>query len=251
MGLNPVEVLKRAELPGDLFARKDASVTPAQYFNLWRALEESGGAEELPLMLGKAISVEAFDPSIFASLCSPNLNIALRRLSGLKRLIGPMSLSVDIGTERTVAMIHCDGHTDQSPRSLGIAELVFFTQLARLATRQHIVPVDVPLTQLPERSASYEVYFGRPIRQADVNRIVFSARDASRPFLTENDAMWLFFEPDLRRRLSDLDKSSSVRQRVKSALLEMLPSGLSAIEDTASWLAMSSIRYKDTSATSR
>lgn len=44
MGLNPVEVLKRAELPGDLFARKDASVTPAQYFNLWRALEESGGA---------------------------------------------------------------------------------------------------------------------------------------------------------------------------------------------------------------
>lgn len=51
--------------------------------------------------------------------------------------------------------------------------------------------------------------------------------------------MWLFFEPGLRRRLSDLDKSSSVRQRVKSALLEMLPSGLSAIEDTASRLAMS------------
>jgi hypothetical protein len=39
------------------------------------------------LKIAQAISAEAFDPPIFASLCSPNMNIALQRLSQFKRLI--------------------------------------------------------------------------------------------------------------------------------------------------------------------
>ena len=37
--------------------------------------------------------------------------------------------------------------------------------------------------------------------------------------------MWSFFEPSLRQRLADLDHSTSMRERVKSALLEALPAG--------------------------
>ena len=239
IGLNPAEVLRRAGLPGDLFSRKDASVTPGQYFDLWCALEEAGGAEELPLALGQAISVEAFDPPIFASLCSPNLNVALQRLSGFKRLIGPMILNVDICPERTTATFDCYGHEGRIPRSLGAFELVFFTRLVRLATRQRIVPLELVLTQLPEHGSPYEAYFGRSLRQGSAICITFSGQDAARPFLTESEAMWSFFEPSLRRRLSDLDESACVRQRVKSALLEMLPGGQSSIEDAASRLAMS------------
>ena len=32
-----------------------------------------------------------------------------------------------------------------------------------------------------------------------------SKEDALRPFINENNAMWEYFEPELRRRLSDLD----------------------------------------------
>ena len=39
-GLDPARVLKRADLPGDLFARDKASVTIEEYFRLWRAIEE-------------------------------------------------------------------------------------------------------------------------------------------------------------------------------------------------------------------
>jgi AraC-type transcriptional regulator len=49
MGLNPADVLALAELPAHLFARKDASLSPADYFRLWRGLEQAAGTEALPL----------------------------------------------------------------------------------------------------------------------------------------------------------------------------------------------------------
>jgi hypothetical protein len=143
-------VLALAGLPADLFSRKDASLSPVDYFNLWLGLEQVAGPEELPLMVGQAISVEAFDPPIFASLCSPNLNTALQRLAKFKPLIGPMTMEVDIARHQTCATLDCYGYTDQIPRSLGATELVFFTQLARLATREKIVPEVLELSQLPK-----------------------------------------------------------------------------------------------------
>jgi len=239
MGLHPADVLTLAALPADLFARNDASLDPAEYFRLWRGLELAAGAEELPLKIGQAISVEAFDPPIFASLCSPNLNIALQRLSQFKKLIGPMTLAVDIDGQRTLATLACYGNREPIPRSLGAAEMVFLTQLARLATRKRIVPLWVELVQLPDNGEPYRHYFGVPLRPGQANRVAFSAHDANQPFLTEDAAMWDFFEAGLKRKLSRLDTSASIAQRVRSALLEMLPGGQSAIEETASRLAMS------------
>jgi AraC-like DNA-binding protein len=239
MGFNPAHVLALAGLPIDLFARKDATLSPTDYFNLWVGMEQIAGTEELPLMVGQAISVEAFDPPIFASLCSPDLNTALQRLAKYKPLIGPLTMEVNIGRTETSATLDCYGYTDQIPRSLGATELVFLTQLARLATREKIVPVVLELPQPPKNKVPYEAYFGNPIRPGKAICIGFSARDAARPFLTEDAAMWGFFEAGLKQRLSDLETEATVTQRVKCALLEMLPSGYSAIEEAARRLAMS------------
>ena len=239
MGINPGHVLTLAGLPTDLFSRKDATLTAAEYFNLWRGLEQAAGTEELPLKIGQAISVEAFDPPIFACLCCPNLNTALLRLADFKRLIGPMRMTVDISQERTSLTLTCYGHDGAIPRSLGAAELVFFTQLARLATRKRIVPVQAELPHLPSDTAPYDVYFGTRLRSGQAVRIGFSAEDATYPFLTEDAGMWNFFEAELKKKLSDLDTETSIAQRVKSALLEMLPSGQNSIEEVANRLAMS------------
>lgn len=239
MGINPRNVLTLAGLPADLFSKKNATLSPNEYFRFWNALEEAAGAEELPLKFGQVISVEAFDPPIFASLCSPNLNTALLRLAEYKRLIGPISMTVEIGKRKTSVTLECYGHDGQIPRSLGATELVFFTQLARLATRKSIVPADLALPQLPENPKPYKSFFGMPIRSGKVIRIAFTAQDAVYPFLTENAAMWDFFEAELKKRLSDLDTETTISQRVKSALLEMLPSGHSSIEEAARRLALS------------
>jgi hypothetical protein len=51
------------------------------------------------------------------------------------------------------------------------------------------------------------------------------ADDASLPFITANDKMWQFFDPELRKRLSELDASATTADRTRAALLELLPSG--------------------------
>lgn len=242
MGYPPADVLALARLPGDLFARKDASLSPAEYFDLWRGLEQVAGTDDLPLKLGQAMSVEAFDPALFACLCSPDLNTALQRLAHYKRLVGPLNMVVDISPQGTRVTLTCYGHTGPIPRSLGTAELVFFTQLARLGTRERIVPLAALTPDLPDLAGSgsrYEAFFGCPLNQSDALEICFTAQDALRPFLTENLAMWEAFEPSLRQRLSALDEQASTVDRVRGVLLELLPAGMSSIDAVAQRLAMS------------
>lgn len=239
MGLPVGEVLACAGLPGDLFSRPDASLSPADFFKLWSGVEQIAGGDTLPLLLGQTISVEAFDPPIFASLCAPNLSVALQRLSSFKRLVGPMILEVQVTAQGTSADLRCYGHEGPLPRSLAATEMVFFTQLARLATRKPVAPLRVELVQLPENGAPLEDFFGCHLQASAHNRITFSPQDATRPFLTEDNAMWESFEPALMKRITDLDHTAKASERVHSALLELLPGGRSGIDDVATKLLTS------------
>ena len=239
MGYAPADVLSLARLPGDLFARPGASLSPAQYFDLWRGLEQAAGHDELALKLAQAMSVEAFDPALFACLCSPDLNTALQRLAHYKRLIGPLHMAVDIRADRTQVSLRCYGSTAPIPRSLGVSELVFFTQLARLATRERIEPLAASLPDLPANLPAYKAYLGCTLGASEQIQIAFSAHDAQRPFLTENMAMWAAFEPALNSRLCDLDAQASMRERVRAVLLETLPAGITSIDAVAQRLAIS------------
>ncbi|BBB64005.1 hypothetical protein UNDKW_5732 [Undibacterium sp. KW1] len=178
MGLNPDHLLRLAQLPA------------AQYFGLWQAIEASAGAASLPLLVGAAISVEAFDPPIFASLCSPNLNVAMQRLSAFKKLVGPMTLNVQAGQAKTVITLECYGNEGHIPKSLAMTERVFLTQLIRLGTRYRVIPLEVMLPEVPANLDDYAAYFGLPPKKGALIRLTFSARDAARPFLTANEAMW-------------------------------------------------------------
>lgn len=239
MGYSPSDVLALARLPRDLFTRPRATLSIDGYFDFWRGLELVAGVDELALKLGQVLSVEAFDPALFACLCSPDLNTALQRLAQYKRLIGPLTMGVSIGAGATTVTLTCYAHTGALPRSLGLLELVFFTQLARLATRQRIEPVAASCPDLPENPALLQAYLGCTLSRSATIQIVFAAQDARRPFLTENMAMWQAFEPGLNHRLSAVDAESRVVDRVRAVLLEMLPAGFNAIDTVAQRLAMS------------
>lgn len=239
MGVDPANVLRRAGLPIHLFSIPDAKLSPGEYFRLWHGLEKAAGDVELPLLIGTALSAEAFDPSIFASICSPDLNTALKRLARFKRLISPLLLSVEVGRERTDAVLRWHGCHENVPFCMGMSELVIFTQLGRLATRHEIRPVAVHAPLLPENPQPYRDYFGTRVQHGRSWALSFSARDAARPFLTEDAAMWQFFEDDLDRRLSVLDAEADTAMRVRGALLELLPTGHASLDAAARRLHMS------------
>jgi len=188
--------------------------------------------------LGQALSVESFDPAVFAALCSRDLTSAAGRLARYKPLIGPLRLHVDETT--TTMSIRCEWPGPPSPPSgLVIAELIFWVALARLATRSDVRPVAARAPVLPEAVDAVTAYLGVPVERADEASITFSAEDASRRFLTANARLWDTFEPDLRRRLSELTVEASTGERVRSALLELLPAGEGTMQGVAGRLGVS------------
>lgn len=241
-GLKPEHVLRRAGLPEDLLSRRGDGLSTGEYFRFWRALEAEAGDAMFPLRIVELVSAESFDPPLFAALCSANLMQAVQRLARYKQLIAPMRLEVEVGKagELTVSPRWLSVQTEV-PYSLQVAEIAFFLRLARLATRESVKALRVALPQLPPSAyvRRYERFFGVSVEHGDHPSITFAAADALRPFLTVNEGMWRVFEPDLRRRLSELDATATTADRVHAVLLELLPGNAATIEQAAERLGLS------------
>jgi AraC-type DNA-binding domain-containing proteins len=242
LGIQPEVVLKRAGLPTDLLSRSGQRLSTDEYFRFWLALEQEAKNPYFGLQIVESFSAESFDPPIFAALCSANLMQAVQRLSKYKQLMAPMSLDIDVAANGELTLSPRWLYTQREiPFSLQVAEIAFFVRLAQLATREPIKAIQVTLSLVPEKSHArrYTEFFGTPIQLGVNPQISFSAIDALRPFLTVNENMWQVFEPDLRRRLNELDATATTTQRVQALLLELIPSNIATIDEVADRLAMS------------
>ncbi|BEP12201.1 AraC family transcriptional regulator [Acidothermaceae bacterium B102] len=238
LGLSVSRVLRQGQLPAGVFLAGSPSLSAQEYYRFWDAVDSEGGDADLAVRIGRSISVEVFNPPIFAALCSANLHVAAERVSQFKPLIGPVALEVTFGRRGlTVGFRWPDG--PPPPRLLAASELAFWVALARIGTRHEVYPTAVTMRRPYEGSEEFEAYFGTTIRKGALDTVTFAAEDAIRPFMTENESMWTFFEPELRRRLSDLAESASTADRVRAALHETLPSGDSSIHAVAKQLILS------------
>ena len=239
LGVEPRHVLRRARLPEDLFSRSGVRVSTPEYFRFWESLQQEVDDPLFPIRLVEKATAESFVPALFAALCSPNLTTAMKRLSSYKRLVAPIALRVDDGHDRLgVSFVWLDAQVTP-PESLGAMELAFIVHLARMATRETIRPLKARAPRPPQPAAAYAQFLGVNVEPGDHVSLEFSTADAELPFLTASEHMWQAFEPELRRRLADLETSATIAQRVQAALLESLPSGQSSAERVAERLAMS------------
>ena len=239
LGINGANVLRRAGLPEDLFSRDGATLSTKEHFRLWRGLEEEVNHPLLPLKISAFLTTERFNPPVFLAVCSPDLNTALIRLAKYKRLVCPMALLVSKDEKSTTLEFQWLETTQNPPASLAAMELVYFVQLARLATREEIVPLRVTAPQSELALPEYTEYFRVRVDREDVHAITFSAGDATRPFLTANEGVWEYFEPMLRKRLSELDAKATFTDRVRAILLEMLPGGKASLNAVSAKLRIS------------
>ncbi|EUB98417.1 transcriptional regulator, AraC family [Rhizobium sp. CF080] len=235
----PANVLRRAGLPDDLLHQPSVRLEPEDYYRLWESAEQEKGDPLFPIRVCEAVRAESFSPPLFAALCSPNLLVAAQRVAKYKKLIGPMQMEVrDDRDMLTIEFAWLDGPR-RPPVSLVAMELLFCVTLVRIGTREAISPIDVTTTDLPSPLAPYENFLGARLRRGPRHMVRFAKSDAVRPFLTSNEPLWAAFEPDLRQRLADLDASVTVAKRVRAALHEAIPSGLTTMEAIAQKLAVS------------
>ncbi len=241
LNISSQDVLRHAQLPLDLFSRKSITVTGDEYFRFWQGLAfATKDSPTLPLQMGQAVSIESLSPTLFAAFCSHDLNTALHRISKYKPLVGPLRMTVDHSKNYTGIVFTSASQDDVLPENLVIIELTFWVHVARMATREHIIPKAVHMAFVPPERQGHEAFFGSQIILSDFNGVTFDAVDAAKPFLTTNHAMWSILQPELNKRLQDITEESSFKERVRACLLEMLASGQYSMTTVASKLAMSS-----------
>lgn len=239
LDVRPADVLRRAGLVEDLFQQPSARLAPEDYYRLWNSIEVETGDPSFAVRLCQAVRAESFSPPLFAALCSPNLVVAAQRIAHYKKLVAPFRFSAsDSGGVFAVELSWLDA-PPPPPASLVLMELLFCVTLVRLGTREAVCPIEVTTTTLPEVAAPYEEFLGTALQRGSAHRVVFAAEVATLPFLTSNEPLWAMFEPELRRRLADLDSPSTTAERVRAALLEALPSGLASMDTIARKLMVS------------
>ena len=235
--VSPGALVRRAGLPIDVFAAEPALVDVEAWASLWDALEAEVDRPDLALRIAQCVTFDMFDPALFAALCSGNLRQAATRLRRYKRLMGPCRLKIENGRGLTLA---CEVQgMPFPPRLWGIAELAVWVAIARHTTRHPVVPRRVMTPFDLKTPEPFEDYFGVAVTRGPAYRVVFEFVDAERPFLTTDASMWAFFEPALERRLVECDASTSMSERVRAALFELLPSGRRELGDVARTIGMS------------
>lgn len=240
LNISVQDVLRYAQLPLDLLLRKTPDVTADEYFRFWAGLDHASQNEPaFALRLVQNINAKTIDPAIIAFLSSSNLNMALKRTAHYKPIVAPVRLNVEQNDRQTSLTFAGLPPNGALPTLFVAFELVFWVQLARMATREQVNPETVHSSlDLPDLAA-YEAFLGTRIRRDEVNQVTFSAVDAQEPFLTANHALWAILEPAFDKRMEDLTQDASFRDRVRACLLEMLASGHSSMPYVASKLALS------------
>lgn len=237
-GLSSSRILRRAGLPADALNRPEGRFTSGEFFRFWAAIEAEAGDPAFVARLADAMSVEAFHPAWFAATCSPNLHVAAGRIARYKRLVAPIAIDTNHDDRGFFVGVRWSDPTATIPPSFAAAELAFMVRIARIATRTTVRPVRIESPHDFEDVTVLEDWFGQRFERSDRHGATFSTEDADRPFLTENPELWATFEPELRRRLTELDASASLADRVRAVLLENLPAGEAGIDAVSSRLGL-------------
>ena len=238
MGLSVEEILKKAELPEDLFSRQSPCLSTEEYFRFMQAIDSLCEDKQIPIKLASSEGIETFSPPVFAAYCSKNALACLKRLAQFKPLIGALLYHIEETDDEVIVAILSADKELQLPEILIGIEFVFITRLIRKATKMNISPVSATATYKIINNA-YTDFIGTPITVSDKNSLVFTKSDAMIPFISHNESMWEFFEPELSRRLSMMETGDTYAARVRSALMELLPSGECTLDDVAKKLGYS------------
>lgn len=238
VGLNISELLRASHLPEDLLSRREILLTEEEYFRLMEQVGLRTKGDEV-IRIATNEGIETFSPPVFAAYCSSDACNFLNRLAHYKRLVGPLRFTVTEQGETLELEISSSSTGGLTvPTFWAELEMVFILNLMRKATQRDISPVSVTFQHKIQNRALAE-YLGCQPTQGNGNVLTLSQADATLPFITRNESMWQYIEPELRRRLSEMEIDDSMATRVRSALVELLPAGKTTIDFVASKLCMS------------
>jgi AraC-like DNA-binding protein len=237
LGISQELLVKKLDLP-DVFQDDDAlAVTIDQYTEIMNYMSDVS-SDDVIIDFADIDKHMMFVPSLFASMCAKNGLEALKRLSHYKRLVGPYRLNISESDDILSAVLVYDDNKTVVPYFTIFMELTLFVGLIRKATCLDVVPLEIE-SIYECRSDAFEKYFKIKPKKGIECKISFRMEDLKEPFLTSNNTMWRYLEPELNKRLRELSNSTSISSSVRDTLLLSIPAGNGTIEKVSHSLNMS------------
>lgn len=239
-GLSAPALLRRARLPATLHVMPDAWLSTAQYFALWRAVEDLARDPAIGLRMTVETGTAAFPPATMSAFFARDLRDGLARLSRHKRLCTPEKLTVTETAEECrveAAWLYSD-----IPEPHAVADITFAAvlELGRRGTGRHIKPLRVETTRAGPLSDAHVAYFGTPIIPAcRRNALVLDRADLDLPFPGHNPELLAILDPALATSLDEIDALTSLLDQVKITITRRIASGKPDIADVAHELGLS------------
>ncbi|UQA59371.1 AraC family transcriptional regulator [Polyangium aurulentum] len=240
LGIDVERILDKAGLSRALIVPPRGRVTTAEFFALWRAIEEVSGARDLGLRLGAEALPHRYDIASMAALHAATVGDALEKLGKYKRLVCPEEVRVDV--ERGEARVHFHWWLAEGspPRLLVDGTFASILALVRRGTGKNIAPVRVELARRRMDAALLARHFGCEIRfDAPVDLLVLPESALAERFVTHNADLLALLLPGLEAELDVQSHRRSLPDEVRLALCRRMCGERPSIDKVAKDLRMS------------
>lgn len=239
LGVDPEVMLDAAGLGSIGHGRTEARVSVRQYFDCWNTMKALSPRPDYVPYLGIAIARGPVIPVFFTLSCAPDLETGLRRLAQFKALLGPTLMRVF--WEDGLLRLEFDSVDPRVPMppSFGALQLVVAVENIRGATAHPVCPVVAGFDGTEEERRLIAGPLGTMPERSHAAYLAFSPEDAKRPFISENPALWADVVADLKLQLAAQNARLPVAQRVRGALVDLMPAARTGAEDVALALGIS------------
>ncbi|WP_125767182.1 helix-turn-helix domain-containing protein [Lapidilactobacillus wuchangensis] len=216
--------------------QEQLELTDKEYWQLMNELDNEL-SDEVVVQFGDINNINTFMPSFFAALAAKNGRQAIERLATYKALIGPVKLIITADAE--LVSIRAEGTSlgIELPRFTVLTEQLLLISLLRVGTGRVINPsfVGSKYHYGPKISNVMGI---QPQRQNE-NLIQFRTADLEQTFISTNNSMWTFLQPELDRQKLANERDKSLVANVQAILLKKIPSGQFSLDDVAASLNLS------------
>ena len=231
IGLSIENILEQMGIPNILW-REEIQLSTEEYYLFLKKIDEVITDEQISA-ISNIDNLNVFIPSFFAALSSKNGLEGLKRLAKYKKLIGLVSLEIKEFEEIVQVQYFFEQREKQLPRFAVLNEQLLLMNLLSKGIGKGIIPISV--TSPFEYGEFLSKEMNITVNKGVQNEIIFSMKDLKKPFLTANNIMVEYLEPQLKQKLAEIENqiSETFTARVQKKLFQLIPSGQFSLENVA------------------
>ena len=222
-------ILEKAGIPNILW-KEEIQFSTEEYYLFLKEIDEVITDEQI-LVISNVDNLNIFIPSFFAALSSKNGLEGIKRLAKYKKLIGPVFLEIKEFEEIVQVQYFFEQREKELPRFVVLNEQLLLMNLLNKGIGKGIMPISV--TSPFEYGEFLSKEMNITVNKGIQNEIIFSMKDLKKPFLTANNIMVEYLEPQLKQKLAEKESETleTFTDRVQKKLFQLIPSGQSSLEN--------------------